>query len=96
MVDLVIQNGLLVTASSEFVADVAITGETITEIGHGLTGRQTLDAAGLYVLPGAVDGHVHMHLATGYGHTADGFDQGSVAAAFGGVTMTWLVTGVKS
>lgn len=86
MVDLVIQNGLLVTASTEFVADVAITGETITEIGHGLTGRQTLDAAGLYVLPGAVDGHVHMHLATGYGHTADGFDQGSVAAAFGGVT----------
>lgn len=86
MYDLLIQNGLLITAGSEFVADLAITGETIAAIGHGLVGRQTIDAAGYYVLPGAVDGHVHMHLATAYGHTADGFYQGSVAAAFGGVT----------
>lgn len=86
MYDLVIQNGLLVTDGGEFVADLAISGETIAAIGRGLVGRQTLDAAGLYVLPGAVDGHVHMHLATAYGHTADGFYQGSVAAAFGGVT----------
>lgn len=86
MYDLVIRNGLLITANNEFVADLAITGETIAALGHGLVGRQTLDAQGLYVLPGAIDGHVHMHLATAYGYTADDFYQGSVAAAFGGVT----------
>lgn len=84
--DLVIRRGRVITATHELTADVAVAGEKIAAIGHGLTGRRTLDADGLYVLPGAVDGHVHLSLHTSYGRTADDFYQGSVAAAHGGVT----------
>ena len=84
--DLVIRGGRVITAVHELTADVAIDGEKIAAIGHGLSGRRTLDADGLYVLPGAVDGHVHLSLHTAYGRTADDFYQGTLAAAYGGVT----------
>ncbi|MFZ1551602.1 MAG: dihydropyrimidinase [Anaerolineae bacterium] len=84
--DLVIRGGRVITATHELTADVAIDGEKIAAIGRGLHGRRTLDADGLLVLPGAVDGHVHLNLRTAYGRTADDFYQGTVAAAFGGVT----------
>jgi dihydropyrimidinase len=84
--DLVIRGGRVITATHELTADVAIDGEKVAAIGHGLRGRRTLDADGLYVLPGAVDGHVHLSLHTSYGRTADDFYQGTLAAAYGGVT----------
>ena len=46
--------------------------------------RETLDAAGLHVLPGAIDVHVHFR-DPGYPHKED-FASGTAAAAFGGVT----------
>lgn len=84
--DLVVRGGRIITASHEFSADVAVAGEKIAAIGQRLSGRRTLDADGLWVLPGAVDGHVHLSLRTSYGRTADDFYQGTLAAAFGGVT----------
>jgi predicted amidohydrolase len=36
-------------------ADVAVTGDRITEIGDGLDGKRTLDAAGHVVAPGFID-----------------------------------------
>ena len=85
--DFVIKNGRLVTAETTFVADVAIGDEQIQAIGVGLRGEREMDATGLYVLPGAIDGHVHLtDVNSASVRTADSFVTGSQAAAFGGVT----------
>jgi dihydropyrimidinase len=84
--DLVISNGRLLTGTIDLVADVAVEGERIAAIGSGLRGKQELDAAGMYVLPGAVDGHVHMRTERKVDVYDDTFRTGSIAAAFGGVT----------
>jgi dihydropyrimidinase len=87
--DLVVKGGLVVTAERTFPADVGIAGGRIAALGTGLDGERELDASGLYVLPGAVDGHVHFD-DPGFPPfappTADTFGSGTVAAAFGGVT----------
>lgn len=87
--DLVIRNGTLVTAQDTFAADIAVNGEQIAALGHGFSARREIDAKGLYVLPGAIDAHVHMtdpRYAPLYTPGADSFAVGSRAAAFGGVT----------
>ncbi len=86
MYDLVIKNGLVVTAEEEYVADVAVQGEQIAAVGQDLAGRRELDADGLYVLPGAIDGHVHMQTDRREFVYDDTFESGTAAAAFGGVT----------
>lgn len=86
---LVVKNGTIVTAQTTFVADVAIHGEHIASLGENLSGQREIDAQGLYVLPGAIDGHVHLtdpRYAPEFQPTADSFASGSRAAAFGGVT----------
>jgi dihydropyrimidinase len=87
--DLVVKGGLVVTAERTSVADVGIVGERIAAIGAELSGVRELDARGLYVIPGAIDGHVHLNDPTFPPYatlTADTFATGTRAAAFGGVT----------
>jgi dihydropyrimidinase len=87
--DLAIKGGLVVTAEQASVADVGISGERISAVGAGLHGARELDARGLYVIPGAIDGHVHLNDPTFPPYatfTADSFATGTRAAAFGGVT----------
>lgn len=84
--DLVIKNGRIITANEDFVGDIAINGEQITAIGQNLSGGREIEATGLYVIPGAVDGHVHLQMDSGDLITADNFEQGTIAAAYGGVT----------
>lgn len=87
--DLVVKNGTVVTAQAAFPADIGIQGERIAAVGEGLSGRREIDARGCYVLPGAIDGHVHFtdpDYAPLYVPTADSFAVGTRAAAFGGVT----------
>jgi dihydropyrimidinase len=84
--DLVIQNGTIVTAGDVFDADVGIAGAKIVALGDKLTGRRALDAQGMYVLPGFVDAHVHMQLPIGDMVSADDFCSGTIAAACGGTT----------
>lgn len=84
--DLVIRNGTLITTESVFPADVGIRGERIAAIGENLTGRTMLDATGQYVLPGAIDVHVHLEMPIGHFTSTDDFYQGTRAAAFGGTT----------
>ena len=87
--DLVVKGGLVVTSTETLRADVATAGERIAAIGSDLDGARTIDATGLLVIPGAIDGHVHLNDPTfpPYAvHTADSFATGTRAAAFGGTT----------
>jgi dihydropyrimidinase len=84
--DLVIRGGRVIGADGETTADIAVDGERISAVATGLRGRREIDAAGLYVIPGAVDGHVHMRTDRPVDVYDDTFESGSVAAAFGGVT----------
>ena len=54
---LLIKNGTILTAASEFTGDIYIEGETIRQIGTNLSvnASQTIDASGKYVMPGGVD-----------------------------------------
>ncbi len=59
--DIVIRGGIVVDGSGEpgREADVAITGDRISQIGSGLTGKVELDAGGQVVAPGFIDIHTH-------------------------------------
>ncbi len=59
--DIVIRNGTVIDGTGEpgRVADVAIRGGVITEIGPNLDGEQVLDASGCAVTPGFIDIHTH-------------------------------------
>jgi dihydropyrimidinase len=84
--DLVVRGGRVIGAGGELTADVAVDGERIASVGLGLRGRREIEADGLYVLPGAVDGHVHMRTDRPVHVYDDTFETGTIAAAFGGVT----------
>ena len=76
-----ITNGTIVTAEGSQAADVLIDGETIAAIGAGLAGTgvtadETIDAAGKYVIPGAIDVHTHMELPFGGTFAKDTFETG--------------------
>jgi dihydropyrimidinase len=86
-----ITNGTIVTADGSTAADVLIDGETVAQIGtslatNGVTADQTIDAAGRWLIPGAIDAHTHMELPFGGTFAKDTFETGTRAAAFGGTT----------
>ncbi len=85
---ILIKNGTIVTATDLYVGDVFIEGEKITTIGSALTmpADRVIDAAGKYVLPGGIDVHTHMDMPFGGTTSADDFESGTIAAAFGGTT----------
>jgi dihydropyrimidinase len=86
MFDLVIANGTLVTAEATMNADLGIRDRQVAAIGKRLTGLEKIDAAGMLVLPGAVDEHVHLQMPVGEFASSDDFYSGTVAAACGGTT----------
>ncbi len=84
-----IKNGIVVTANDTLKADVLIQGERVAAVGVGLDGGgadRVVDAAGRYVMPGAVDVHTHMELPFGGTFSSDDFGSGTAAAAWGGTT----------
>ena len=83
-----IKNGTVVTASDTYKADVLVEDGKITQIGAALTmpADTTIDAAGKYVLPGGIDAHTHLDMPFGGTVSADDFESGTLAAAFGGTT----------
>ena len=86
-IDLIIRGGQVVTPTSTKKADVAIAGEIIaavTEPGLLSSATQEIEASGRYVLPGAIDSHVHFR-EPGYTHK-ENWASGTAAAACGGAT----------
>src|ERR1051326_5610185 len=87
--DTIIRNGSVVTATDTYVADIAITNGKIAAIGADLPAQNTakvLDASGRLVLPGGIDVHTHLDMPFGGTTSADDFETGTRAAAFGGTT----------
>lgn len=88
-VDLIVKNGTVVTSDATFDADLAIDDGKIVAIAQpgdlSLDAAEVYDAAGRYVLPGVIDGHVHFR-EPGLEYKED-FGTGSRAAVMGGVTL---------
>ena len=86
--DLVIRNARCATASDVFDADIGVRAGRIAALGAGLApGRDEIDAAGRWVLPGGIDGHCHFDQPmTDGSKMADDFLTGTRSAACGGTT----------
>jgi len=86
--DTVIRGGTVATASDTVVCDVGIRGGQIVALGERLDrGDQEIDATGLLVFPGGIEGHCHIEQRGSLGvMSADDFYSATVAAVFGGTT----------
>jgi allantoinase len=86
MNDLVIRHGTVVMPEGTIRADVAIEGETISNVGSDLPpASKEIDATGCAILPGMIDVHVHFNEP---GHTEwEGAATGSRALAANGGTL---------
>ena len=85
--DLIIRDGTIVSPDATVAGSIAIKDGRILSVGATEAmppSRETFDAAGLHVLPGAIDVHVHFR-DPGYPDKED-WASGTAAAAFGGVT----------
>ena len=83
-----VRNGTVVTASDAYPGDVLVDGERVALIGTSLDVHAdcVIDATGKYVLPGGIDVHTHLDMPFGGSASADDFESGTTAAAFGGTT----------
>ena len=87
--DVLIKNGTIVTASDTYAADVAVVDGKVYAVGKFLpqeNATRVFDAAGKYVMPGGIDVHTHLDMPFGGTTSADDFETGTRAAAFGGTT----------
>src|ERR1700680_3747193 len=87
--DTIIRNGTVVTASDTYTADIGINGDKISAIAAQLpieNAGRVIDATGLLVIPGGIDVHTHLDMPFVGTTSADDFQTGTIAAAFGGTT----------
>ncbi len=87
--DTVIRNGTVVTATDTYASDIGILEGRIAAIAATLpieNSGKVMDAAGMLVMPGGIDAHTHLDMPFGGTTSADDFESGTIAAAFGGTT----------
>ncbi|NQU68408.1 MAG: dihydropyrimidinase [Candidatus Marinimicrobia bacterium] len=83
-----IKNARIITAVDDYRADVYIEDEQVSVIGNDLQmeADTIIDAQGKYLFPGGIDPHTHFDMPFGGTVSADNFETGTRAAAFGGTT----------
>lgn len=83
-----IKGGRVITATDDYYADVFVEGEKVALIGKDLdlAADKVIDATGKLVIPGGIDPHTHFDMPFGGTVSADDFETGPRAAAFGGTT----------
>ncbi len=83
-----IKGGTIVTSTGRYVADVYAEDDKIKSIGKNLDveADEAIDAAGKYVLPGAIDPHTHISMPFMGTSAQDDYETGTISAACGGVT----------
>ena len=82
--DLIIRGATVCLPGGPTETDVAVADGKICAIGEGGSSKQTIDARGLLLMPGAIDAHVHYNEP---GRTDwEGWATGSLASAAGGAT----------
>src|SRR5271168_4829363 len=87
--DTLIRGGTIVTATDPYVGDVGIVGGEISAVGLNLPAEgagKVIEARGMLVMPGGIDVHTHLDMPFGGTTSADDFETGTRAAAFGGTT----------
>jgi dihydropyrimidinase len=86
--DLVVRNARVATAADVFECDIGVRDGRIAALARGLSaGKEDIDAAGRWVLPGGIDGHCHLDQPmTDGSKMADDFRSGTLSAACGGTT----------
>jgi len=85
-VQTVIRGGLVATAEAAVHAEIGIHEGRIAAIADRIEGGEVIDVQGCIVMPGAIDVHTHFDTQLGESTTADDYESGSRAAAFGGIT----------
>jgi dihydropyrimidinase len=79
----------VVTATDTYAADIAIEHGKIVAMGKELPRQnagKVISATGKLVFPGGIDVHTHLDMPFGGTTSADDFETGTRAAAFGGTT----------
>ncbi|MEW8993144.1 amidohydrolase family protein [Clostridium sp.] len=85
--DLAIINGNIYVEGEFIRGNLYINNGIIKNISKDIfLAKDIYDAKGNYVLPGFIDPHVHFQLKVGNDVSADDFYNGSIVAAYGGVT----------
>nr|WP_280523523.1 dihydropyrimidinase [Haematobacter missouriensis] len=89
MLDTAIRNATIITAGDRYTAQIGIKNGRITAIAEDVgPAAEEIDAAGMWVMPGGIDAHVHLEQPQGEDVVmADGFESGTRSAAAGGTTM---------
>ncbi|RDD61476.1 dihydroorotase [Ferruginivarius sediminum] len=93
--DLLIRGGTVVTPWGAETCDLGVRDDLIAALGDlgGASAGETVDAAGLHVLPGVIDSQVHFR-EPGLDHKED-LESGTRAAILGGVTSIFEMPNTK-
>ncbi|HWG61862.1 MAG TPA: dihydropyrimidinase [Streptosporangiaceae bacterium] len=92
---ILITGGTVLSATGSVPSDVLVAGERIAALAApgseqsaawAASADRVIDATGRYVLPGGIDVHTHMEMPFGGTFSADTFETGTRAAAWGGTT----------
>jgi len=97
---ILIKNGRIITSEKDYFADIFIENEKISAIEKNINNEfikknfnqvdinqiKVIDAKEKYIFPGGIDPHVHLEMNAGQYTSADDFQSGTIAAAFGGTT----------
>jgi dihydropyrimidinase len=90
--NILIKNGRLVSDEGVENKEILIEGDKIKSVKQNISEAdlpsplKVIDASGKYIMPGLIDAHTHYQLVSRGTVAADKFYEGSVLAAYGGVT----------